>query len=481
MVTAICATGPQAGLLDEATQHRYRHVLCVYPYSVKPGGSVGWPPLGLEIIAAVLEGHTKAIDIVDLRCEQGRTTDFLRRDTDLVCFSVNWGLQLRFVRDEIRSVPSHILTIVGGRHATEDPGKWLSECPNIDVLVRGDGEGVVDEIARRRPLDQVAGISYRRNGQVVHNAGRQCAPVTDDLYPNRRLRRHSYSLDLGGVKGRSFDTVVSSRGCPFNCKFCSFSRNPWGEKRTWTARSPESVVREIEETDADVIGFLDDIFTHDADRVSAICDLLIAKGIKKRYAVNARLEIARRPDVLAKMERAGFSLLLLGIESAQDRTLRSMGKGFNTTQVREYFRVLRRSRMLLLGYFILGSIGETQAQMRQILPFAQELRLDLLNLCILRNESHSGLDDLIARSPGYHTASDDAMTIYSDKCSVGALQRMQRKMLFQFYSPGHVLRVLKKSLGNKMITLGMLARLPWYLLCEATRFGRGGNGAWGTG
>ncbi len=479
-MTTICAPKLQVGLLDEAPPHRYQHILCVYPYRVKPGGSVGWPPLGLEIIAAALEGHAEAIDIVDLRCEQGRAADFLRRDTDLVCFSVNWERQLPFVRDEIRSVPSHILTIVGGRHATEDPETWLSECPNIDILVRGDGEGTVDEISSGRALDQIAGISYRRNGQIVHNSGRQCVPASDGLYPNRRLRRHSYSLDLGGVRGRRFDTVVASRGCPFNCKFCSFSRNPWGEKRTWSARSPESVVREIEETDADIIGFLDDVFTHDPDRVSAICDLLMARGIRKRYAVNARLEIARRPDVLMKMERAGFSILLLGIESAQDRTLRSMRKGFTTSQVRDYFRVLRRSRMLLLGYFILGNIGETQAEMRQIVPFARELGVDLLNLCILRNEPYSGLDDLIARSPGYHTVPDNPRTVYSDNCSVGDLQRLQRRMLLDFYRPGRMLRVLKKGLSNKIITLGMLARLPWFLLREAARSRKGGNGAWGT-
>ena len=115
--------------------------------------------------------------------------------------------------------------------------------------------------------------------------------------------------------------------------------------------------------------------------------------------------------------------------------------------------------MLLLGYFILGSIGETQAEMSRIMPFAQELGLDLLNLCLLRNEPHSGMDDLIARSPGYHT-DDDTRAVYSDDCSLGDLQRLQRKMLFGFYSPGHMLRVIRKGLGNKMITPGMLARLP---------------------
>ena len=82
-------------------------------------------------------------------------------------------------------------------------------------------------------------------------------------------------------------------------------------------------------------------FTHDMDRVDRICDLILARGIRKQYVVNARLEIARRPDVLRKMERAGFLMLLLGIESAHDKTLRSMRKGFDVAKIREFCGILR--------------------------------------------------------------------------------------------------------------------------------------------
>jgi len=438
----------------KASAATYRHVLCIYPYRVQPGCSVGFPPLGLEIIATALKPHAEAIDVVDLRCEQRRTTDFLRPDTDLVCFSVNWDRDTDFAREQIRSVPPGILTIVGGRHATEDPKKWLSDCPNIDVLVRGDGEEIVKEISQGRPLASIAGISYRDNGSLLHNPVRHCAPV---------------------------DTMATSRGCPFNCKFCSFSRNPWGEKRPWSARSPESVVRELEEIDADVIGFMDDNFTHDPERVSAICDLIMERGIRKRYVVNARVEVARRPDVLRKMERAGFAVLLLGIESASDRTLRAMNKGFNTKQVRDYFRVLKRSSMLLLGYFIAGNIGETDAEMRRIVPFAQELGLDLMNLCLLRSEPYSGVEELVAGSPGYHVSSDVHRVVYSDRYPVRHLRRLQRRLLFQFYTPGHVLHVVKRSLRNGLITPGMLARLPWLLVRKVLEPSGRRDSAWGAG
>ena len=118
-------------------------------------------------------------------------------------------------------------------------------------------------------------------------------------------------------------------------------------------------------------GSFDDLFTHDLDRVESHLRPDPGRGIRKRYFVNVRLEIARRPDVLRKMEQAGFSMLMLGVESAHDKTLRAMRKGFDVARIRKYFEVLRHSRMFLHGYFIVGCIGESRDDMLQIAPFAR--------------------------------------------------------------------------------------------------------------
>ncbi|MHC5040142.1 MAG: B12-binding domain-containing radical SAM protein [Planctomycetota bacterium] len=445
--------------------HSRRHVLCVYPYRSELGRRNGfYPPLGLEIIATILRPHFRAVDIIDLRHETKNAVDFLRPDTDLVCFSVNWDREPDAVREQIRSIPKEIRTLVGGRHVTEDPEMWLSQCPNIDILVRGDGEEIVEEMMEGRPLEEITGISHRLDGPIVHNPVRLCAPARDDLYPDRNLRRYSYSLDQGGLKGRPFDTMVSSRGCPFKCTFCSFSRNPWGEKRAWTARSPESVVEEIEKIDASVVGFVDDNFTHDMDRVEAICDLIAARGIQKRYVANARVEIARRPEVLKKMDRVGFSMLLLGIESAQDKTLRSMRKGFNTKQLREHFDVLRKTKMVLFGYFIVGNIGESEREMLHIAPFARELGIDAIQLTMLRNERYSGLDELVAASPGYHIGPNGG--VYSDRYSQKDLEEIRRRIHRNFYRPEQLMRLFIKAVRSKVPTPRVFARLPGFFIRE---------------
>jgi len=430
----------------------FRHVLCVYPYRRELRNVGFFPPLGLEHIAAVIEPHARSLDVVDMRKEAGRTKDFLRPETDMVCFSVNWKRHVEFLREEIISVPPDIFTILGGRHATEDPEGWLTSCPNVDAVVRGDGEEVMEDLCQGVPLENIAGLSFRKGDSIFHNPIRRLGAIKDQLYPNRSHRRYTYEVEMLNIGiGVEFDMVSASRGCPFNCNFCSFNFNPWGEKRNWSGRSPESIVEELAQIKAPLVAFTDEVFTHDMDRVERICDLILGHGIRKKYIINARLEIARRPDVIRKMELAGFAMLLLGIESAHDKTLHSMRKGFNTSKIREYLAVLRDRPMILNGYFILGNIGESVEEMMQIVPFAHELGLDTIVLCLLRNNPHSGLDELVAQNPDYHIAPNGK--VYSDHCSVKELRRLRRKLDQKFYNKRQLLRILDKGRRSGLLKL----------------------------
>lgn len=452
---------------------KFRHVLCVYPYRRDLGRMSFFPPLGLEYIAATVEPYAQTLDIVDMRQETGRTKDFLRPETDLVCFSINWDNDTEFLRKEILSVGFQTSIVLGGRHATEDPERWLLEFPNVSMVVRGDGEEAMEEICSGLPLETIPGLSFRNDSQIVHNPNRTSGSVKDHLYPNRRRRRYSYEINFEGVAtGLTIDTLSSSRGCPYNCTFCSFNRNPWGEKRGWSARSPESVVEELAQIKAPIVGFTDDLFTFNMDRVERICDLIIARKIRKKFLINARLEIAKHPEVLRKMEKAGFALLMLGIESTCDRTLRSMGKGFDTQRIREYCNVLRQSSMILHGYFILGNIGESVEEMLQIPTFAHELDLDTIAISILRVSPHSGLEELVANNPGYKIAPDGK--IYSDHCSYNELRQLRRRIYKEFYSVRQVPQLLRKGIANGALRLlpGILLRSPKIVLTLLKHRGR---------
>jgi radical SAM superfamily enzyme YgiQ (UPF0313 family) len=402
----------------------------------------------LEYVAAALRPYAERIDLINFRHQRTPgTRPFLRPETDLVCYSINWREDLERIRGDINALPPEVMTILGGRTATENPRYWLEACPNVDAVVCGDGERAIVEIAEGRPWSEIAGLTHRAgDGQIVHNPPRANVPLDDDLMPARDLRRQSYYLTSKGVStGIKIDKIAGSRGCPFHCKFCSFAVNPWGVKRAWAPRSAESIVREIQQIDADLIFFVDDVFTHDPDRVMEICDLLIARKIRKHYVVNARLEIANHPEALRKMEQAGFLALLIGVESTQDATLKSMGKGFTVQQIRQRFDVLRRSRMILNAYFIVGNIGETEEQMLSTADFARSLGVDLIHVSRLRSDPYSGVSELVQQTPGYHI--DGNGFVYSDDYSAQHIANLRKQIDRRFHGPLHVTRVVLKLLG----------------------------------
>jgi len=454
----------------------FRHVLCVFPYLRTRSSKTSFPPLGLEYVAAALRPHAERIELVNFRHQRSPGTQpFLRPETDLVCYSINWRENLELIRDDINALPAGVMTILGGRTATEDPRYWLEACPNVDAVVCGDGEQAMAEIAQGRAWSEVAGLVHRgEDGRLVFNPPRANVPLDDDLMPARELRRQSYYLTSKGVStGIKVDQIAGSRGCPFNCKFCNFAVNPWGVKRCWAPRSVASIVREIEQIDADLILFVDDVFTHQPDRVAEICDLLIAKRIRKHYIVNARVEIAKRPDVIRKMEQAGFLALLVGVESTQDATLKSMGKGFTIAQVRQWFEVLRKSKMIINAYFIVGNIGETEEQVLSTASFARSIGVDLIHVSRLRSEPYSGLRELVEQTPGYHI--DAQGFVYSDAYSAQHIANLRKRIDMRFYSPLHVAGVVIKLL--RILHWRMLARgaltIPVFLtLLVATQLDR---------
>ena len=348
---------------------------------------------------------------------------------------------------------------MGGRYATEHVDELFQYVHRIDGIVRGDGEQITKEIVLKGILPDIDGLSFRSNDGIIHNRNRRLEPVRSDFFPNRRLRRYRYMVTVDEFTSDiEIDLMLGSRGCPYNCKFCDFKFNPLGEKRKWSVRTPESIVSEIKTIKADIIGFADDIFTADMDWVERVCDLIISEGIKKKYAINARLEIAKRPDVLKKMYKAGFMVFLLGIESAHDQTLASMNKGFTTGKVREYFEVLRQFQFLYHCYFILGNLGESKEEMLGIVKFSHELGVDTLGLSVLRATKYSPLKEIVKNSKNYHIE-EDSGKVYSDMLSVDDLQQIRRDVNSSFFTVSQILRVLRKMMIHKLLSFPRVYRI----------------------
>jgi anaerobic magnesium-protoporphyrin IX monomethyl ester cyclase len=440
----------------------YKNALCIYPYKAELK-TVGFlPPIGLEYIASAIENLVDSVTVIDFRHEKEPLSSFITDKTDLVLISNNWDAEPEFVKEIINSIPGNITVIVGGRHATEYVDEFLKDIPRIDAIVRGDGEEIVREIVQNGISKDIDGLSFMQDGTIIHNKTRKLAPVQSDFFPNRKLRRYKYMVTMDEFEtGIEIDLMLGSRGCPWNCKFCDFKFNPLGEKRTWTTRTPESVFEEIKTIDAHVIGFADDIFTADMNWVEKLCDLLIADGVKKKYVINARLELAKRPDVLKKMYKAGFMVFLMGVESAHDKTLESMNKGFDTAKIREYFKVLRTFNFVYHCYFIIGNIGESREEMLATVPFGHELGVDTLGLSVLRATKFSPLKEMVKDHADYHIEPGSGR-VYSDMVSVDDLQQIRRDVNTSFFSPAQILRLFRKLIIHRLMTAGLVYKLVMY-------------------
>ncbi|MBT9146591.1 radical SAM protein [candidate division NPL-UPA2 bacterium Unc8] len=438
----------------------YNNVLCVYPHQEGVPEKKYCPPIGLEYIATVLESLVEKVTLIDMRFEPN-LNDFLK-EADLVCLSVNWDYQREAAINIIAQISSDIKVIVGGRDATVHVEELFAAAPNIDIIVRGDGEEIIRDIVSGLSLGEITGISYREDGKIIHNKVRDLHSLNDAIYPNRKMRRANYRLLYGDIDlGLGMDFISTSRGCPYNCKFCTFTNNPLGQKRDWSARSARSVIEELKTIDAGFVFIVDDNFAIDMKRVEEICNLIIAEGIKKTFMVALRLEIYKHPQVLKKMFKAGFKILTIGIESAQNKTLKAMQKGFDTTLAKKAFAKIRKTNFYIHGYFIIGCIGESESEMLEIAYFARELKLDTISLSLLRTEKYSPLNDLISSSTGYYVGENNI--VCSMEYPLEKLGDIRRRIGRSYYNFPTVLRITKKIFTARLITFPHLAKLIFIL------------------
>lgn len=441
----------------------YRNVLCVYPHQKGAPEKKYCPPIGLEYIAAALKCLVEKITLIDMRFEPNLDKFIKNNPVDLVCLSVCWDYQRDAAINIIAQIPSNIKVVVGGRYATTYVEELFAAAPSIDIIVRGDGEESIRDIASGLPLQGILGISYRKDNIIIHNKSRDLISLDDKIYPDRKLRRVNYRLLYKNIDlGFGIDFISTSRGCPYNCRFCSFTNNPLGQKRGWSARSARSIVEELKTIDAGFIFVVDDNFAVDMKRVEEICDLIIVEGIKKTFAVALRLDIYKYPQVLKKMFAAGFKILSIGIESAQDKTLKAMDKGFDTALAKKSFAEIHKVNFYIHGYFIVGCIGESELEMLAITPFAKRLKLDSISLSLLRTEKYSPLNEIIAKSKGYRVSDNDI--VYSEDYSLEKLKNIRHRISKSYYDLSTMLRIAKKIFVAHLISLPHLARLIFILL-----------------
>ncbi|MGD0596501.1 MAG: radical SAM protein [Sedimentisphaerales bacterium] len=438
--------------LKDIENVKYKHVLALNPYFGEATAAMGiFPPTGLEYIAASMKGLVGKITLLDLRNEKAyqdpkKLSEFIRAEIDLLCISIRWETQFGKICDFVSQLPLEVTTVVGGYKATLEVEYLFERCPNIDMVVRGEGEEIIRQIVKGVPPGNIPGLSYRANGNIVHNENHPLPDITSIPFPDRSLRRHDYHVIAQDVRlsRQTFDTILSARGCPFKCKFCTFSLNPLGQKRSYTERPLESVIDELKTITADVVLFSDDNFSTNPKRSERLCDLIIANNIRKTFLIQTRIDIANHPGLLDKAWKAGFRIFLIGIESPHDWVLEQIQKGITRQQIRDAFAVLTQYDFFLHGYFIYGNIGETEEEMLYIPKFAKELKLDSISFQKLRVEKFSPLKEVVETTPGYYYTRIGG-SVYSDRYGPKELKRIRNRIRSAFYDLPQILHIARKS------------------------------------
>jgi anaerobic magnesium-protoporphyrin IX monomethyl ester cyclase len=366
-------------------------VLLIYPF-FKPRRDRSvfrFPPLGVGYIAASLlraghEVHLIDCTFLDRQKALERALAAKAEVIGIYCMVTMRNDCFWFVQQ----LRAHCrLLVAGGPLPTCDPEPFLDY---FDVVVRGEGEQTMKELlqndASPSELGTIAGIVYRpRNagqekGTAVYTPEREFIQELDRLpFPARALLPNESYINYAKKKyGYSITTVMSTRGCPFSCEFCS--NVVYGS--SYRERSPENVVDEICDALAlgyERISFADDVFTLKKDRLLKVCQEIRRRDLHFKWECLGRVDALDFPTAL-EMKAAGCTRIYFGIESGDDEILKLMNKKITTDQARRAVDAAHQAGLQVGAFFILGYPGDTDDTALKTLHFATSLPLDYLGL-----------------------------------------------------------------------------------------------------
>ncbi len=359
-------------------------VLLLNPYdenAVKNGLGLVTPPLSLMYLASALEEDSFKVRIHDddlLQKGYYKFADLASRlDPRIIGVTATTstiGTTLNYLQIIKKKLPD-VLTVIGGPHPTFMPQKTL-ESGVVDVVVQGEGEVTLKELAGNPDLSMVRGITYQDHGRLRMNPPRPLIKDLDGLpFPARHLVPfESYGASCG---------VITSRGCVYNCGYCSSSLI-MGKK--FRSRSPQNVVDELEEL-VDQYGvrdlaFMDDTFLLNKKRAGDIARQIKSRGLDVSFVASSRVDSVNQ-DLLFKLKEAGMNTLYYGVESGSQRVLDLMKKGITLKQAESAVKSAKKAGLKVLTSFILGYPGETREDLDKTIDFSIKLDPDYSQYSIL--------------------------------------------------------------------------------------------------
>ncbi|MFH0803447.1 MAG: radical SAM protein [bacterium] len=353
------------------------------------------PPLGLAYLAGFIRSKFPevTVDILDAAAfamDFDEIVSFIKgaRPDVLALTSVTMTANsVKKIARTARQILPGTLFVAGGIHPTVLPDEFF---PDVDICVLGEGEFTLADILKAHSdgtdFSVIPGVALLRDGRCLITGERPFIEDLDSLpmpaWNLLPLDRYVYQYPHR-TSTRRFASVFTSRGCPHNCTFCC-SKHVW--KRKVRFRSVENIIREIrdlrERFQVSLIHFADDTFSLDRERTIALLKRIMAEKIDIRWSCLTRVD-ALDEELLLLMKKSGCADLQIGVESGDPDILKSLDKKITLEQVRETFRLVKKTGLRCKGTFMIGNRGETPETIRKTIALALELNPTLAAIAIM--------------------------------------------------------------------------------------------------
>jgi radical SAM superfamily enzyme YgiQ (UPF0313 family) len=275
-----------------------------------------------------------------------------------------------------------IPVFMGGPHVSFMPDEALEHC---DYVLRGEADDcIVDFIKaleKGTGFEKIPGLSYRWDGKVVHNKGSSFCKNMDSIpCPDFKIIS---SLETQGLNKLNFTPIMTSRGCPYDCSFCSVT-SMFGHKFRW--RGTERVLEELRthrEQEGDWVFFYDDIFNANKERTKKLLQAMIENDLTPPWTAQVRVEVAKDLELVELMRRANCRIVFIGFESINPETLKAYNKRQSLEDIERCIKTLHKNRIRIHGMFVLGSDEDTTDTIHETVKFAKKNDLDTIQFLIL--------------------------------------------------------------------------------------------------
>lgn len=439
------------------------------------------PHLGLAYLAAVNERRGDEVVIFDCDVEEKPIAELIQDfQPDIVGITANtpqvkqaW----RTARDirEVYDCP----IVLGGPHVSVLPEESC-EKPYVDIVVRGEGEDGWIDICNRleaflkdnsvysteafmhaenEVFDDCLGVTYKTtDGQIHNNPDRTPIADLDSLpWPAYHLFKMKYYTNLqpatDAIDGARSFSIMTSRGCPYRCTFCSQSIMPI----KWRSRSPESVLAEwrhlVEDFGAQEIGILDDSANIRVKRLEGLAELLIENNLNHVpwiFVNGIRANLASK-ELLSLLKQAGLKRTAFGVETGDEEILKSIDKKIDLDKIRQAFQNAKEINLETIGFFIIGLPGDTRETMQKTIDFAIELDPVIANFSMMTPYPGTKVYEMVKRQGRFLINDWEDYVFFEQQAryemgemTAELVEEMYRKAYRQYYlRPSPIIRRLK--------------------------------------